>query len=49
MQFHLTRIYSKLRVSSRAELAAHFHRAGGLENNGADAARVDQPERSSST
>ena len=49
VQFHLTRIYSKLRVSSRGELAAHFHRAGGPGVNGDDAARVDQPERSSST
>jgi DNA-binding CsgD family transcriptional regulator len=49
VQFHLTRIYSKLRVSSRAELAAHFHSADGFENDGDDAAHVDQPERSSST
>jgi DNA-binding CsgD family transcriptional regulator len=35
VQFHLTRVYSKLRVSSRAELAAQFHRAVGHED-GAD-------------
>jgi DNA-binding NarL/FixJ family response regulator len=33
VQFHLTRIYSKLRVSSRAELAALFH---GEAGSGAD-------------
>jgi DNA-binding NarL/FixJ family response regulator len=34
VQFHLTRIYSKLRVSSRAELAARFSREGRLDNIG---------------
>jgi DNA-binding CsgD family transcriptional regulator len=33
VQFHLTRIYSKLGVSSRSELAARMHE-NGQESNG---------------
>jgi len=36
VQFHLTHIYSKLRVSSRTALAARFHQDAAHKNNGDD-------------
>jgi DNA-binding CsgD family transcriptional regulator len=45
VQFHLTRIYSKLRISSRAELAARFHKEAHEADDRVEAA---QPESAAS-
>jgi DNA-binding NarL/FixJ family response regulator len=45
VQFHLTRIYSKLRVSCRAELAASYGSVADAQPRGDRARRRERPTK----